>query len=291
MRNYSDFFKTLYDETVPAGYLGRGAHYSILRATVFHDPLGRPLPEGRFTDFAVIWDEDHDVRVIEPIEQIYRAGILSSFIMFGERDRLFTAILSSKVLAHAPGVPFDPAFLNTIDELGLSPRSANCLKNDGIVYIGELIQRYEADLLRAPNFGRRSLQEIKQALARVGLQLGMDVPGWEDDKIENLTKDSGQIGVLKAKVQTICQSLNEPLTSSVVALRDFRNTIIDDRHEKVNLYLSNVEMLWHLGLAPGADPQSDNERRGARGEPGADENDSATTRSVGDPGSADDAAS
>ncbi len=96
MQTYSDFFKTLHDETRPTGYLGRGTHYSVLRAVTFRDPRGNPLSEGQFTDFAVIWDEDHDSRVMEPIEEIYRRGFLSSFLMFGERKGFFTAILSDK---------------------------------------------------------------------------------------------------------------------------------------------------------------------------------------------------
>jgi hypothetical protein len=91
MQTYSAFFKTLHDETGPTGYLGRGTHYSVLRAVVFHAPNGAHLPEGQFADFAVIWDEDHDVRVIRPIEEIYRRGLLSSFLMFGEQRGLFTA--------------------------------------------------------------------------------------------------------------------------------------------------------------------------------------------------------
>ena len=97
MRTYSDFFKTIYDETSPTGYLGQGTHYSVFRAVVFHDQNGRPLSEGQFADFAVIWDEDRDERVLEPIEKIYRRGLLSSFLMFGERKAGFTAVLSDKV--------------------------------------------------------------------------------------------------------------------------------------------------------------------------------------------------
>jgi hypothetical protein len=85
MRTYSPFFQTLHDETSPIGSLGRGTHYSVLRATVFHDELGVPLSRAKFFDFAVIWDEDHDGRVLLPIERLYRSGDLSSFIMFGER--------------------------------------------------------------------------------------------------------------------------------------------------------------------------------------------------------------
>jgi hypothetical protein len=92
MRKYSDFYKTLHDEQGPTGYLGRGTHYSILRAVVFHNTSGDVLPYGQHADFAIIWDEDHDDRVIEPVEKIYRAGLLSRFLMFGERKGCFTAV-------------------------------------------------------------------------------------------------------------------------------------------------------------------------------------------------------
>ena len=74
-----------------------------------------------------------------------------------------------------PDLPFNPALLKKVDELELSVRSANCLKNDNIVYIGDLIQKTEAEMLRTPNFGRKSLNEIKEVLASMGLHLGMDV--------------------------------------------------------------------------------------------------------------------
>jgi DNA-directed RNA polymerase subunit alpha len=67
-------------------------------------------------------------------------------------------------------------------------RSDNCLKNDNIVYIGDLIQKTEAEMLRTPNFGRKSLNEIKEVLQNMSLHLGMDVPNWPPDNIEDLAK-------------------------------------------------------------------------------------------------------
>ncbi|WP_137156056.1 DNA-directed RNA polymerase subunit alpha [Rhizobium sp. FKL33] len=83
---------------------------------------------------------------------------------------------------------FNPALLKKVDELELSVRSANCLKNDNIVYIGDLIQKTEAEMLRTPNFGRKSLNEIKEVLASMGLHLGMEVPAWPPENIEELAK-------------------------------------------------------------------------------------------------------
>ncbi len=78
--------------------------------------------------------------------------------------------------------------LKKVDELELSVRSANCLKNDNIIYIGELVQNTEAEMLRTPNFGRKSLNEIKEVLASMGLRLGMDIPGWPPENIEEMAK-------------------------------------------------------------------------------------------------------
>ena len=87
-----------------------------------------------------------------------------------------------------PELPFNPNLLRKVDELELSVRSANCLKNDNIVYIGDLVQKTEAEMLRTPNFGRKSLNEIKEVLAQMGLGLGMEVPGWPPENIEDLAR-------------------------------------------------------------------------------------------------------
>mgnify|MGYP001097388342 CR=1 FL=1 len=78
--------------------------------------------------------------------------------------------------------------LKKVDELELSVRSANCLKNDNIIYIGDLVQKTEAEMLRTPNFGRKSLNEIKEVLSSMGLRLGMEIPGWPPENIEEIAK-------------------------------------------------------------------------------------------------------
>jgi DNA-directed RNA polymerase subunit alpha len=78
--------------------------------------------------------------------------------------------------------------LRKVEELELSVRSANCLKNENIVYIGDLVQKSEHDLLRTPNFGRKSLNEIKEVLSQMGLELGMVVPDWPPENVEELVK-------------------------------------------------------------------------------------------------------
>ena len=88
--------------------------------------------------------------------------------------------------------PTEPEFnknlLRKVDELELSVRSMNCLKNDNIIYIGDLVQKSEGEMLRTPNFGRKSLNEIKEVLNTMSLYLGMEIPNWPPDNIVELSK-------------------------------------------------------------------------------------------------------
>jgi DNA-directed RNA polymerase subunit alpha len=89
-------------------------------------------------------------------------------------------------------LPTEPEFnknlLRKVDELELSVRSMNCLKNDNIVYIGDLVQKSEGEMLRTPNFGRKSLNEIKEVLTGMSLYLGMEIPNWPPDNIAEMSK-------------------------------------------------------------------------------------------------------
>jgi DNA-directed RNA polymerase subunit alpha len=85
-------------------------------------------------------------------------------------------------------LPFDRNLLRKVDELELSVRSQNCLKNDNIVYIGDLVCKTESEMLKTPNFGRKSLNEIKDVLASMGLRFGMEVAGWPPENIEELAR-------------------------------------------------------------------------------------------------------
>ena len=74
--------------------------------------------------------------------------------------------------------PLDPILMRPVDDLELTVRSANCLKGEQVFYIGDLIQRTENELLKTPNLGRKSLNEIKEVLAAHGLTLGMKLENW-----------------------------------------------------------------------------------------------------------------
>jgi DNA-directed RNA polymerase subunit alpha len=88
----------------------------------------------------------------------------------------------------ATELPFNRNLLRKVEELELSVRSANCLKNENIVYIGDLVQKTESELLRTPNFGRKSLNEIREVLVDMGLELGLLVPEWPPENIDELSR-------------------------------------------------------------------------------------------------------
>jgi hypothetical protein len=98
--------------------------------------------------------------------------------------------VAETLIAKTPALPatvFNPVLLKIVDELELSVRSANCLKNDDIIYVGD-VQKSEAEMLRTANFGRKSLNEIKEVLAQMGLYFGMEVPSWPPDNVEELSR-------------------------------------------------------------------------------------------------------
>jgi hypothetical protein len=97
--SYSSFFQTLHDETQLVGKLGRGTHYSVLRAPIWQSEFLKPLKQGAFLDFAVIWDEDHDDRVIGVIEDLYFSALLSPVRFSGERKGTLSVLLDEKNVA------------------------------------------------------------------------------------------------------------------------------------------------------------------------------------------------
>ncbi|OWK20884.1 hypothetical protein AJ88_25130 [Mesorhizobium amorphae CCBAU 01583] len=100
---YSTLFSCLHDEPVPVGNIGRGTHYSVLRSVEWRDVLRELLASPQIHDFAVIWDEDHDTRVIPAIERIYLAGLLSPVQFIGERKGFLTVIVAAKFFFDGDG--------------------------------------------------------------------------------------------------------------------------------------------------------------------------------------------
>jgi DNA-directed RNA polymerase subunit alpha len=170
-------------EDAPIGYIAVDALFSPVKRVSYKVDKTR---EGQNLDFDKLSMQIETNGSITPEDALaYAARIvqdqLSVFINFDEPTK-------EKSEDSTPELAFNPALLKKVDELELSVRSANCLKNDNIVYIGDLIQKTEAEMLRTPNFGRKSLNEIKEVLAQMGLHLGMDVANWPPENIEDLAK-------------------------------------------------------------------------------------------------------
>ena len=170
-------------EDAPIGLVPVDSLYSPVKKVSYKVENTR---EGQILDYDKLTMTVETNGAVSPEDAVaYAARIiqhqLTVFVNFEEPRR-------EEALISAPQLPFNPALLKKVDELELSVRSANCLKNDNIVYIGDLIQKTEAEMLRTPNFGRKSLNEIKEVLASMGLHLGMEVPNWPPDNIEELAK-------------------------------------------------------------------------------------------------------
>jgi len=171
-------------EDAPIGLIAVDSLYSPVKRVAYRVENTR---EGQVLDYDKLIMDVETNGTIKPEDAVaFAARILQDqfqiFINFEE------AVEKRTTEDDRPELDFNPALLKKVDELELSVRSANCLKNDNIVYIGDLIQKSEAEMLRTPNFGRKSLNEIKEVLAQMGLHLGMEAPNWPPENIEDLAK-------------------------------------------------------------------------------------------------------
>ena len=170
-------------EDAPIGLIPIDAIYSPVKKVAYEVT---PTREGQVLDYDKLTMKIETDGSVTPDDAVaFAARILQDqltvFVNFEEPE-------SATRQDAEDGLEFNPLLLKKVDELELSVRSANCLKNDNIVYIGDLIQKTEGEMLRTPNFGRKSLNEIKEVLATMGLSLGMDVPNWPPENIEDLAK-------------------------------------------------------------------------------------------------------
>ena len=170
-------------EDAPIGLIPVDAIFSPVKKVSYEV---QPTREGQVLDYDKLTVKIETDGSLTPDDAVaYAARILqdqlSIFVNFDEPES------ASKADAD-DGLEFNPLLLKKVDELELSVRSANCLKNDNIIYIGDLVQKTETEMLRTPNFGRKSLNEIKEVLAGMGLHLGMEVPAWPPENIEDLAK-------------------------------------------------------------------------------------------------------
>ena len=180
----------------PIGLIPVDALYSPVRQVSYKvDPtrVGQDLEYDKLT-----LSVETDGTVTPEDAVAYAARILQDqlalFVHFDDSALTRAAPVGQAAVPAAGGEPQSDAqqinryLLKKVDELELSVRSANCLKNDNIIYIGDLVGKTEAEMLRTPNFGRKSLNEIKEVLSSMGLRLGMEIPGWPPENIEEMAK-------------------------------------------------------------------------------------------------------
>jgi DNA-directed RNA polymerase subunit alpha len=170
-------------EEAPVGLIPVDSVFSPVRKVTYEVEDTRV---GQITDYDKLTLFVETNGVITPEDSVaYAARILQDqlqvFVNFEEPEE-------ARGKEEGEELPFNRNLLRKVDELELSVRSANCLKNDNIVYIGDLVQKSESDMLRTPNFGRKSLNEIKEVLSTMGLHLGMQVEGWPPENIDELMK-------------------------------------------------------------------------------------------------------
>ena len=163
------------DESRPVGVIMVDALYSPVRKVSFSVESARV--EQR-TDLDKLIIEIETNGVIEPAEAIRHSArlLIDQLASFADLKGVATIAEAGSKGPASPVV--DPILLRPVDELELTVRSANCLKAENIYYIGDLIQRSETELLKTPNLGRKSLNEIKDVLAARGLTLGMKLENW-----------------------------------------------------------------------------------------------------------------
>ncbi len=157
--------------TRSVGYISLDASFSPVRRVSYAVESARV--EQR-TDLDKLIMDIETNGAIDPEEAIrYAARVLV------EQFSVFASLEGTPMPQEKPQAPkVDPMLLRPVDDLELTPRSSNCLKAQSIHYVGDLIQHTENDLLRTPNLGRKSLNEIKQVLAEHGLSLGMKLENW-----------------------------------------------------------------------------------------------------------------
>jgi len=170
-------------EDSPIGLVPVDAIYSPVRKVSYEV---QPTREGQVLDYDKLTLKIETDGALTPEDALaYAARIiqdqLSIFVNFDEPEQV-------RRQDEDDHMAINLQHLRKVEELELSVRSANCLKNDNIVYIGDLVQKTENEMLRTPNFGRKSLNEIKEVLSGMGLHLGMDIEEWPPDNIEDLSK-------------------------------------------------------------------------------------------------------
>lgn len=169
-------------EHLPVGAIPIDALFSPVKKVAYKV---RDTRVGQVTDFdKLVMNVETDGSITPEIAIALSARILQDqlqlFITFEDQEE--------EKIEQQEELEYSPVLLKKVDELELSVRSRNCLQNDNIVYIGDLVNKTEAEMLRTQNFGRKSLNEIKEVLSKFNLKFGMEIDSWPPENIEDLAK-------------------------------------------------------------------------------------------------------
>ncbi|MGL4427173.1 MAG: DNA-directed RNA polymerase subunit alpha [Alphaproteobacteria bacterium] len=175
-------------ENLPVGLILLDANFSPVKRVSYHVEHTRV---GQVTNYDKLYIQVETNGFVNPTDAVGLAARIlqdqfQKFINFEEPVEEQSSFDDAE-----NKLPFHPDLLRKVEELELSLRASNCLKNDNIVYIGDLVRKTEQEMLRTPNFGKKSLDEIIGVLKEMGLSLGMDVPGWPPENVEQLARNQG----------------------------------------------------------------------------------------------------
>jgi DNA-directed RNA polymerase subunit alpha len=174
-RGYEPIDRRMLEEDAEVGWIQLDALFSPVRKVNYTVSNARV---GQITDYDKLSLEVWTNGSVKPEDAVaYAAKSIKEqvniFINFEEEEETLVGV------PEETEQPVNENLFRTVEELELSVRSANCLQNAGITYIGELVQKTEAEMLKTKNFGRKSLKEIRDLLSEMDLQLGMKIESWD----------------------------------------------------------------------------------------------------------------
>lgn len=173
-------------EEAPAGLIPVDAIYSPVRTVSYRVQNTRVGDVTDYDSLSLTVETDGTVTPERAVEQA--ASVLADQLGPFLREEAAPAARGVTAPTLEAGA-FSPHLLRKVEDLELSVRSANCLKNDNILYVGDLVRQTEEAILKTPNFGKKSLNEIRDVLKGMGLSFGMEIPDWPPENIEEMARE------------------------------------------------------------------------------------------------------
>lgn len=179
MQSYSPFFETLHDERKPVGYLGRGTHYSVLKIPVWHDRKSQSTPELSYQTLAIIWDEDHDTRIMNVIHRMHSKGLLFPVLFVGERKGGLTVILDDESFLWLSNKNLLQNYKDDIEKLA-----------QGLIQDSWNSEVIDFSSMRFPIISD-SDENVELYLRNIKMLWGLDIKPWTSSPAEDVLIDYG----------------------------------------------------------------------------------------------------